>query len=71
MAWEHREAEQVTTTFTVTPVGFTLSRYSHRAPREGRSLSTAALQEVADKVADAGGEDSTASHDVVVGVVVG
>jgi len=26
----------------VTPVGFPLARYSHRAPREGRSLSTAA-----------------------------
>jgi uncharacterized membrane protein YccC len=27
----------------VTPVGFPLARYSHRAPREGRSLSTASL----------------------------
>ena len=30
-----------TTTTTMTPVGFPLARYSHHAPREGRSLSTA------------------------------
>jgi hypothetical protein len=29
------------TTTTATPVGFPLARYSHHAPREGRSLSTA------------------------------
>jgi hypothetical protein len=29
------------TTTTMTPVGFPLARYSHHAPREGRSLSTA------------------------------
>jgi hypothetical protein len=43
VTWEHREAEHGTTISTMTPVGFPLSRYSHRAPREGRSLSTAAL----------------------------
>jgi hypothetical protein len=32
-----------TSTSTMTLVGFPLSRYSHRAPPEGRSLSTAAL----------------------------
>jgi hypothetical protein len=40
VAWNIQQAEQGTTTSTstVTPVGFPLSRYSHRAPREGRSL---------------------------------
>ena len=40
---------ELTGTTTMTPVGFPLSRYSHRAPREGRSLSTAAPQSLPDR----------------------
>jgi hypothetical protein len=40
--WKHRTRHDATTaTTTMTPVGFPLARYSHHAPREGRSLSTA------------------------------
>jgi hypothetical protein len=39
--WNSRTWHDATTT-TMTPVGFPLARYSHHAPREGRSLSTAA-----------------------------
>jgi hypothetical protein len=45
-----------TTTSTMTPVGFPLARYSHHAPREGRSLSTAGSAPV-------GGEGSAVSSD--------
>jgi hypothetical protein len=39
--WNSRTWHDATTT-TMTPIGFPLARYSHHAPREGRSLSTAA-----------------------------
>jgi hypothetical protein len=39
--WNSRTWHDATTT-TMTPIGFPLARYSHHAPREGQSLSTAA-----------------------------